>query len=147
MKSIRNNTAGALEGLPLYLIILVVIAAVAIVVIMNWMGSVQEEDLDEIEIRLTQDSKQVTSLETGKQATVTIYAKDQDGNALSGVSVHLKGAGFDKMEKTSGNAGSVTFKFTPELPVNTQNDVIDVEATYTGTIKQTLNDEIIVNAS
>ena len=141
---LRKNKHGALEGLPLYLIILVVIAAVAIVTIMGWMRTIQKSDLGTIEINLKQGGKSVDTLKTGTMAYVTIYANDTNGKPLSGVAVKLEGAGQNIMKKT-GSSGSVSFKFTPTLPKNVNNGEITVTATYTGNIPVTKTDTIIVN--
>jgi hypothetical protein len=145
-RNIRLNRGAALEGLPLYLIILVVIAAVAIVVIMGWMGTLQKAELDEIEITLRQDGKDVTDLDADVSASVTVLAIDQNGKPLEDVTINIEGAGQDAVKITS-NTGKATFSFTPTLPTNENNGIITVTATYSGgNLDLPVSKDIVVNA-
>jgi hypothetical protein len=143
IRRIHRDEKGALEGLPLYLIILVVIAAVAIVVIMAWMGSVQDTDLESIEIAGTETDG---TLVEGETYSITITAKGNNGKNLEGVSVEMEGAGITKTLKTQSD-GTVTFTgITPDLPANTFTGEITITAKYTGTIQMTKTGTIPVNA-
>ena len=143
---IRGNTNAALEGLPLYLIILVVIAAVAIVVVMGWMGTLQKAELDDIELTLKQGGKEVDSLDADESASVTVKALDQNGKPLEDVTIHIEGAGQDTI-KITGSTGKASFTFTPTLPTNVNSGIIKVTATYSGGNLDIPKDkDIVVNA-
>jgi hypothetical protein len=142
-RNIRWHEKGALEGLPLYLIILVVIAAVAIVIIISWLGTVEDTELDSIEISGTETDG---TLVEGETYSITITAKGNNGKNLEGVSVEMVGAGISKTLKTQSD-GKVTFTgITPDLPANTFTGEITITAKYTGNIQITKTDTIPVNA-
>ena len=144
-RKISWDEKGALEGLPLYLIILVVITAIAIVIIITWLSTMQKPDLDSIEITGTETDGTLTDA-PGKTYDITITAKGTNGKGLEGVSVKLEGCGIAKTLKT-GDGGKVTFQdVDPDLPVNTYTGSITVTATYTGNILVTKTTDIPVNA-
>ena len=143
---LRHSKSGALEGLPLYLIILVVIAAVSIVVVMGWMGTLQKSELDRIEYELKEDGKVVDTLEDGEKATVKVTAYDQNGKKLEDVTIKLEGAGQDTV-KLTGSTGYASFTVTPELPTNVNNGVITITATYSGgNLNTPVTKEIVVTS-
>jgi hypothetical protein len=146
-RKISWNEKGALEGLPLYLIILVVITAIAIVIMITWLSTMQEPDLDSLEVEI--NAKAGTPAGTiyeGDTATVTVTAKGTNGKGLEGVSVKLEGCGIAKTMKT-GEGGKVIFEnVQPDLPFNTYTGSITVTATYTGNIMVTKTTDIPVNA-
>jgi hypothetical protein len=146
-KKITCDDRGALEGLPLYLIILVVITAIAIVIMITWLSTMQEPDLDSIEVEVTQNDNAPagTIYEGDPDAIVTITAKGTNGKELEGVTVKLEGAGIAQTMKTDGN-GKATFNpVTPDLPPNTYTGSITVTATYSGNIFVTKTTDIPVN--
>ncbi len=134
---------GALEGLPLYLIILVVITAIAIVIMITWLSTMQKPDLDSIEISGTEGDG---TLIENQAYDIVVTAKGTNGKGLEDVSVKLEGAGISKTLKTQ-SGGSVTFTgVTPDLPANTYTGSITVTATYTGNVLVTKTTTIPVNA-
>jgi hypothetical protein len=123
----RWNSKGAIEGLPLQLIIMVVIAGVALVIILAWLQPWKNKvDLQSVEAN-------PATLTKGVAATVTITAFDTKNNKLSGVAIVLNGCGVTKTGVTDGT-GTVKFTFTPALPSGTVSGQIDITATYTGTM-------------
>jgi hypothetical protein len=142
-KKINRDEKGALEGLPLYLIILVVITAIAIVIMITWLSTMQEPDLDRIEIDTgTSDG---TLTDDGSAKNVKITAKGTNGMELEGVSVTLEGAGITPKTLKTGDGGIAEFTITPDLPPNTYTGSITVTATYSGNIMVTKIDTIPVN--
>jgi hypothetical protein len=94
-KKLSWDEKGALEGLPLYLIILVVITAIAIVIIMAWLGSIENPKVfkdptaDPQSINLIDDNADgYSSTETG---TLTITVRDTSDDRISGATVTLSG--------------------------------------------------------
>ena len=138
---------GALEGLPLYLIILVVITAIAIVIMITWLSTMQKPDLDSIEVLKGEGSTEPDgTLIEDHTYNIVITAKGTNGKGLEGVSVKLEGAGIAKTLKT-GSGGKVNFSgVKPELPANTYTGSITVTATYTGNVLVTKTTDIPVNA-
>lgn len=126
-KKLSND--GALEGLPLYLILLVVIAGVATAIIVGWMSSAQSTELDNIEV---DEDDRVISTASGQNIDVTAY--DRDGNGLEGVFVTLEGCDVVESGETDAD-GTYTFEgIDPQLSQNQNFGEIEVTARYTGDV-------------
>ena len=138
---IKTDSSGALEGLPLYLIILVVIAGLGTAIIAGWMMSAQSTELDKIEV--DQDDR-ILSTHSGQ--AVTIKAYDQDGNALEGAVVTLEGCNVQKAGQTNEDGECTLQNINPDLPENENFGTIDVTVKYTGDVSITKNAVITVEA-
>jgi hypothetical protein len=124
------DNKGALEGLPLYLIILVVIAAVAIVVIFSYLSVLKTVELSKIEVFI--DGQKVDPLETTEgNHNVYIVAIGDDGSKLKDVTITMTGAGVNSAKKTDsdGKADFGTIDFTI---VSGNFDDVQIEASYQG---------------
>ncbi|MCD6462015.1 MAG: hypothetical protein J7L61_04665 [Thermoplasmata archaeon] len=135
-KRFAKDNRAALEGLPLYMVILVVIATVAMVVLLTWMQGAQKIDLD----RITVDPD---TAKDGKETKITVIAYDTSGKPLEGATVTLDGCGVALIKKTS-STGKATFTITPDLGGD-HYGVINVEVTYTGTLQKKVTDTIAVS--
>ena len=83
-RRIRLDDGGALEGMPLQLIIMVVIAGVAISIVIAWLTIFTAPDLAKIEMySATPDSDPIRITEN--TTAITIKAWDTKGNPLEGV--------------------------------------------------------------
>lgn len=129
---IRKNNRGALEGLPLYLIILVVITAVAIVAILAWMP--QNVVLNQIVSEGPQSDNSILDTETGP-ITVTAYCTS--GNPIEGVTILIEGPDNSVGTGVTDVNGEVSIDLDkpPELPPNTNTGTLDITATYEGITK------------
>ena len=121
------DSKGALEGLPLYLIIMVVIAAVSIVIIFSYLSMLQTVELERLEVFIDGEKSKFA---TPGDHEVYIMAIGSDGNKLEDVTITLSGNEINKARVTDSNGkadfGIVTF---------TNNDVpytIEVEGSYSG---------------
>ena len=124
------DNKGALEGLPLYLIILVVIAAVAIVVIFSYLNVLKTVELAKIEVYI--DQQKVDPLETTEGTHgVYIVAIGDDGSKLKDVTITLTGAGVNMAKKTDSN-GEAHFGSLDFIIVSGTYDSVQIEATYEG---------------
>ena len=96
LNGLRKNKKGGIEGLPLQLMIIVIVAALGTAVIIGWMGSIDTpKNIGEI----TVESGNIDLNETPSgDITVKITVTDQDGNPLEGALVSLSGCGI----RTSG---------------------------------------------
>jgi hypothetical protein len=125
----KDKTA-ALEGLPLYLIILVVITAVAIATILAWLKPWQSTaDIQSIQ-------SDVTSLRGAQKNTVIITAFDTKGNKLSGATITLEG-GFSipTQSKSTDSSGTATFAdIKPVVPSSFTTGEITFRGEYSGTV-------------
>lgn len=99
MKRIRLDKQAGLEGLPLYLLIMVIVAAVGIAILLGWMGAISApKAVKDITIETTPDPMALTYNVTENEywvegASVTVTVKDQEGNTLSGADVRLSSSG------------------------------------------------------
>ncbi len=136
---LRTNKSGALEGLPLYLIILVVVAGIGTAVLAGWMMSSRTSDLGSIELS---DS----SIGTGKH-DVEITAYDQNGSPLEDVTISLIGCGIEQVEMT-GSDGTAEFDLKGKLtvPPGQPYGTIEVQARYTGSTTLTETAHITVTS-
>jgi len=134
MRRLRASNR-AVTGLPLNLLIMVVIAAVAIGIILAWLYAI-EPPVDRVEV-----SPNSINLSTTPTASVTITAYNSRG-PMSGVEVHLDGAGVDWRGITDSN-GEVQVSITPDLG-SQQSGVIKVFATGGGNTEPA---SIAVNAN
>ncbi len=138
------DNKGALEGLPLYLIILVVIAAVAIVVIFSYLSVLKTVELAKIEVYI--DGQKVDPLETTEgNHNVYIVAIGDDGSKLKDVTITMTGAGVNSAKKTDsdGKAEFGTIDFT----IVTGNfDDVHIEASYEGgNVNTPLSESLLVS--
>ena len=131
------NRKGAVEGLPLQLIIMIVIAGIAITILVAWMQPWKAKvDLNSIDTP--------ASVQAGANRQITIKAWDSKGNTLSGVSIKLEGAGIGTQVKTTDSTGVATFTVSPAIPSGQTSAVIYVTASYSGTVPIDKTAEITV---
>jgi len=135
--SMSEARKGALQGLPLFLIVLVIVAAVGIAILIGWMYMVKKPELNNISI-------EVTDMTIGNTYDFNITAYDTNGKTLEGVEIHLEGCGVDTKKLTDKN-GQAQFSVTPELPTNVHTGEIRVTATYTGATTKVVTSIITVH--
>lgn len=84
-KRMQSNKKGGIEGLPLQLLIVIVIASLGLAMMIGWMGNISEPDrIDEIN----------TSYEkTAAGYEVTVRVVDQNGYGIEGADVVITGYG------------------------------------------------------
>ena len=148
-KALRKNRKGGIEGLPLQLMIIIMIATLGTAIIVGWMGNIEEPqsiskvDVDSGEIDLTKSSSVYASTSTGnfgsyyyptKDVVITVY--DQNGNPLPDATVVLTGLGVTDSQghTVHGNTddnGMVVFK-NIRLKMNGHVGYIDVEVSKSG---------------
>ncbi|MEM4160518.1 MAG: hypothetical protein QW531_00880 [Thermoplasmata archaeon] len=137
MRRFKVSRKGALEGLPLYLIIMVIIAAVGIAILVGWMYMVRKPELGYIEI-------EVKDMVVGSTYDFNITAYDTNGKTLENVEISLAGCGVDT-KKLTDKEGRAFFSVTPKLPENTHTGEIKVRAVYTGTTMKVVDGLITVH--
>jgi hypothetical protein len=128
----------------LYLIILVVIAAVALVVIFSYLTLLKTVELAEIEVFI--DRQKVDPLETTEGTHgVYIVALGDDGSRLKDVTITLTGAGVNVAKKTDSNGEA---HFGPlEFTISSGTyDSVQIEATYEGgNVKTPITESLLVS--
>lgn len=96
-KKLSLNKEGGIEGLPLQLLIVVLVAGVGSAIIMGWMGGLEAPETfgsirastEEI-VLIDEDGDGVFSI---GDLDITITVMDQEGDPISGASVTLEGNG------------------------------------------------------
>jgi protocatechuate 3,4-dioxygenase beta subunit len=95
-RGLRKDCSGGIEGLPLQLLIMVVVAGLGLTIIMGWMNSISTpHSIGEVfaspaEILVHDEDKDGLYTKTGIVMTVTVT--DQSGDRLEGATVILEGA-------------------------------------------------------
>lgn len=107
----KNDASGGIEGLPLQLMIVILVATMGTAIIVGWMGSIETpKAIGDVSI-----SEVVATMgEDGSIEDVIVTVYDQDGNPLEGAIVTLSGYGIkdgggDNYEITKPN-GTATFQ-------------------------------------
>ncbi|MCL2607292.1 MAG: carboxypeptidase-like regulatory domain-containing protein [Methanomassiliicoccaceae archaeon] len=90
-RRLRTDKSGGIEGMPLYLMIIILTATLGTAVIIGWMGALELPDqigsvhVDSDDIVLNSESRYTDS------GYLRVYVTDQNGNGLAGATVVLSG--------------------------------------------------------
>ncbi len=141
---------GAVVGLPLYILITVVVAAVALAAILSFMVT-SGPSINSWVIKINGQQTKVIKAQTQQDGTakwtgdVNITVYDQNGHPLPNVKVVLDGCGVVEAGQTDSQ-GNVSIHLTGvTLPSGVQEDEIQVKMQYPGLIgQQTKTDTITV---
>src|SRR5215469_16865285 len=100
IKKLNSNKRGSIEGLPLQLMIIIIIATMGTAILVGWMGSIETpKHIGKVEVvsgDIILDGNRTS------EGFLEIYVTDQNGNPLSGATVVLSGLGVtDKNGKTA----------------------------------------------
>lgn len=87
----RLNRKGGIEGLPMELMIIVVVAALGTAILVGWMGSIEQPetigDVESSQEQIIMNNHDSTTFST------TITVRDGNGDPISGATVVLTGCG------------------------------------------------------
>jgi hypothetical protein len=118
---------GAVEGLPLQLIIMVAVAAIVLVIVLGWLAPWQNKvDLDQLTVS-------PMTLDNNDQSVIVITAWDTKSNHLEGVVIEISGANVGTQVLTTGSDGTASFTVTPSIPNGTTGN-INIVGKFTGTV-------------
>jgi hypothetical protein len=101
-RGLRNDCSAGIEGLPLQLLIMVVVAGLGLTILMGWMNSIAApHSIGEIyvspsEILVYDEDKDGLYTKSGIVMTITVT--DQSGDRLEGATVMLDGANIKTKE-------------------------------------------------
>ncbi|AIZ56473.1 hypothetical protein Mpt1_c05850 [Candidatus Methanoplasma termitum] len=100
IRKLNKNKKGSIEGLPLQLMIMIIIATIGTAILVGWMGNIDSpKSIGSVEVvsgDIILDGNSTTD------GMIEVYVSDQDGNPLSGATVVLSGLGVsDKNGKTA----------------------------------------------
>lgn len=141
-RRIRLDERGALEGMPLQLIIMVVIAGIAISIVIAWLTIFTAPDLAKIELQSTTPSSDPIRI-TENTTAITIKAWDTKGNPLKGVSIKMSGSNIIVAGLT-GPDGTFTAEGLNIDIGSSDFGTIHVEAEFSGTLSITKTLNIVV---
>lgn len=132
VRTLRKNRKGAVEGLPLQLMIIVMVAALGTGVIVSWMDSVETPKyIGDIDVT----SGNILQSRSG-MINVDISVTDENGNPLEGAVVVLSGCGItDNYGKTPNGITNESGKVQLYgLKVNKSSSIgyVDVEISKSG---------------
>jgi hypothetical protein len=144
-KRIRLDDRGALEGMPLQLIIMVVIAGIAISIVIAWLTIFTAPDLAKIELYSAEPATDPIRI-TENTTSIAVKAWDTKGNPLESVSVKISGANIIVAGLTQAD-GTFTARDL-NIDIGTSDfGTIHVEAEFSGTLSITKSFNIVVTKS
>ncbi|OGS42894.1 MAG: hypothetical protein A3K67_06310 [Euryarchaeota archaeon RBG_16_62_10] len=95
-RSLKGDCSGGIEGLPLQLLIMVVVAGLGLTIIMGWMNSISApRSIGEVFVspsEITVHDDDGDGLYTREGIMLTVTVTDQSGERLEGATVMLEGA-------------------------------------------------------
>src|SRR5712691_12610821 len=140
---IRTDERGALEGLPLYLIILITITAITLVVIIALIPRPLIPNYVTIDVTAGPGATPNVLCWGSAAQDVKANVFTRDNVAINDATVHIVGAGLDVTQKTA-NGGVTTFTglVTNTTSPNPTSTTVNVEATFSGV---TITNQIPVN--
>jgi hypothetical protein len=130
MRKLLHDRNAALEGMPLYLVILVIIAAVGMAIVLTWMAPLKSGLGASIgSVALTEnggvDKIICSTLSDGTakgSGNIVVSVKDQNGKPLVGADVELRGCSIVEAEKTNSdgiaNFGTITAILQPNIDIS-----------------------------
>lgn len=127
LKKLRNSRSGGIEGLPLQLMIIILIATLGTGIILGWMGSIETPKF------IGSVSAEDDVIRFSDQGTViTVTVTDQNGDPLEGAVVSLTGCGIRNSDGSpvsgvTDRRGAVIFS---DLRITNDQKIryIDIEA-------------------
>lgn len=144
IRPLQGEEWGALEGLPLYLIILVAITAIALVVIIGLLPRPLVPNSMTIDVLppargATQDV--LCWVTTDQSVAITVFTRDNV--AINDAVVHIIGPGGIDATQRTRDGGKTTFVVRiASVPSNPSSATVDVDATFGGL---TVTDQIPLN--
>jgi hypothetical protein len=110
-KTIKKDRGGGIEGLPLQLMIMVVIAGIGTTVILGWMAGLQAPaaigSVHASPGEIVLNDQDGDGIYTDDELSLTVTVVDQSGNGIQDASILLEGAGIG-YSSAQGTVHSVT---------------------------------------
>ena len=132
---IGNDDEASVEGMPLYMLIMVVVVMAALGIITGLMGSFSGQNLGEV----TTDPDVIEIAGGRGETTFTVSVKDTDGWAIEGATVYVEGEGVAAGAKT-GPDGTATFTVSPDLGTSSVGELsirVDHDGAFGGQTRGT----------
>ncbi len=104
LNRLRKNRKGGIEGLPMELMIIVVVATIGTGILVGWMGDIEApQTIGDVSCSIDQISMTSDTART----SFDVFVTDSSGNGIQGATVVLTGCGINTGKSTS-TVSSVT---------------------------------------
>ena len=128
--SIRKDNMASVEGMPLYMLIMVVVVVISIGILVGVLGTFQGQSIGSV----TADPD-VIEIDGGENLTeFNVTVKDTDGRPIEGATVYVEGEGVTTAMKT-GEDGTAWFKVSPDLG-NKAVGELSIRVTFDGPLSE-----------
>lgn len=124
---IRNDREASVEGMPLYMLIMVVVVVAALGIMTGLMGAFSGQNLGEV----TSDPDRIELPGGEGAATFTVTVKDTEGRPIEGATVYITGEGVVTAART-GPEGTATFTVHPDLGTKAVGE-LEIRVNHDGT--------------
>jgi hypothetical protein len=137
-----NDERASVEGMPLYMLIMVVIVVVSIGILMGILGGFQGQNIGDVTV--DPDSHELPG--GGGEVAFNVTVKDTDGKGIEGATVYISGEGVSTASKT-GDDGRATFIIDTDLG-NKAVGELSIKVTHEGLFgEQTRTTSVLLVAS
>ncbi len=138
---LRDDDSASVEGMPLYMLIMVVVVVISIGILTGIMGGFKGQSIGAV----TADPGTVDLPAGQGQVAFTVTVKDTDGRAIEGATVLVQGAGVTTAAKTDG-AGRAAFALEVDLGADAVGE-LSVRVTHHGTFGEQTRDTSVLLVS
>lgn len=136
--SIRNDERASVEGMPLYMLIMVVVVVISIGILTGIMAGFKGQSIGAV----TADPGTVDVPAGEGQVAFTVTVKDTDGRAIEGATVLVQGAGLTTAAKTD-RSGHAAFAVEVDLGASAVAE-LSVRVTHHGTFGEQSRDTSVL---
>ncbi len=124
--SYRKDERASVEGMPLYMLIMVVVVVISIGILVGILGGFQGQHIGAV--TADPDVIEVSGEDAWTRLNVTV--KDTDGRPIEGATVYVEGEGVVTAAKT-GEDGRASFRVSPDLGTKAVGE-LSVRVSYDG---------------
>ena len=105
LNRLKKNRKGGIEGLPMELMIIVVVATIGTGILVGWMGNIEApHTIGDVSCSIDQITMNSDTAKTSFDVVVT----DNNGNGIQGATVVLTGCGISNGKTTGGTVSGIT---------------------------------------
>ncbi len=131
IKRFRRNGRGGIEGLPLELMIIVIVATLGTAILIGWMGSVEEpKTIGSVTANVSYMDSTIQKSVGGTEVTITVT--DNEGAPIKGAVAVISGCGIPNTAAVTDSAGKAVFKRVLPTVSSGQTGYINVHVTANG---------------
>jgi hypothetical protein len=128
-----RSSSGAIEGMPLQLLIMVIVAVIVVGIILGWIYVLS--DTDPVIDRIVVEPDEI-HLSGSSTPSITITVLDTDGNNVKGVVIVVSGCNLEIVEEMESGTGNIQLTGI-ELPYGRPTGYLSIVAERSGMGKKT----------